>query len=116
MILWSGALRAASTFTELNTGWRENPAVANNCCEEFYNCNLEIILNFIYQQDDKINNLLLIGHNPLWSELCSYLSGSSCRLDTGECYLFEKEIMSWNQTAGAGTWLCHDRIRYDDKS
>ena len=56
---------------------------------------------------DEVNHLLVIGHNPGWSEMISLLSGEYCGLGTGEGAVLEyatnldwvmalSEIGAWN--------------------
>lgn len=61
-----------------------------------YSSNVEAILNLIDSTANKINSLLIVGHNPEISGLASYLSGKSISMDTCSMVELIFEIKDWD--------------------
>ena len=93
----SHALRAVGTAQIIaeQIGIKNDRIIIN---EELYQASVRILLKIINQLDEKINNLILIGHNPSVSYLCEYLSGNDIRPITpaGIC------ILNFENTAWKG--------------
>lgn len=43
--------------------------------DEFYLCEIEIILNVLHVQSDQLNSLMVVAHNPTLEQLSSHLLG-----------------------------------------
>ena len=92
-IVASPAKRALQTATivKKNTGFLKEIQVE----ECFYFSDLRRIISVIRRQSDEIQNLLIVGHNPLWSNLVLFLTGKRMTLDTGCVAVLSADINSW---------------------
>ena len=61
-----------------------------------YQANLELLCELISNQSDSIKKIMLIGHNPGISNLCSKLNNSSIYLSTGNCFTIKMENEVWD--------------------
>ena len=70
-----------------------------------YNSSIERTLGVVRAIEDDFETVLLVGHEPTWSELASALIGGGLvRLPTAGLVLLDLEIDSWSQIApGAAT-------------
>lgn len=75
----SSATRTRSTLNELQSVLKEDQTSFH---DELYLPSLNNLLKFIWNQNDKNENILLIGHNNGLSDLCSYISGEDVLLPT----------------------------------
>ena len=92
-IVASPAKRALQTasIVKKNTGFLKEIQVE----ECFYFSDLRRIISVIRRQSDDIQNLLIVGHNPLWSNLVLFLTGKRMTLDTGCVAVLSADINSW---------------------
>lgn len=59
-----------------------------------------------------VQSLILIGHNPGWSDAVFSLSRNFCSLGTAESALLSIEASSWSEAImDAGKWNCEQIIR-----
>jgi phosphohistidine phosphatase len=92
-ILCSSAIRTRQTcahFLQLLNG-----KPAPQYLEELYNTDLETYLEVLKGLDGSYNAVLLIGHNPVITELASYLTGQPCHFSTGVLKYLELDVKSW---------------------
>lgn len=75
----STAVRTRSTFEELKPIIRINEVYFH---DELYLPSQQGLLNFLWNQTDESEDILLIGHNNGLSDLCSYISGEDVLLPT----------------------------------
>lgn len=70
-----------------------------------YNSSVERTLGVLREIEDDYETVLLVGHEPTWSELASALMGDGrLRLPTAGLVLLDLEIDSWSEIApGAAT-------------
>ncbi len=105
LILTSSALRAQAT-AELakNHGKWPSEVVSSDV---LYEADLELIVRLVQQQEDSIETLLLVGHNPTWEGLAQFLiGGGTLRFPTGALSLISFAEDSWSQIdRGRGTML-----------
>lgn len=64
----------------------------------------EAILDRLYEVEDSVTTLLLIGHNPGWSEAATQLTGIPVGLDTAQAAWLEKKL---DATPDTSTWTEH---------
>ena len=79
-------------------------------CEEIYEAALETLIELMYSLDDEIDQVVMVGHNPGFSELGQWLTSAAPDwLPT--CGLLELElpIDSWADTEEN----CAKRLSYD---
>jgi len=79
-------------------------------CEAIYEADLQTLINLVRNLDDRHSDVILIGHNPGFSELGQWLSSEAPEwLPTCGLVTLELAIASWAET-GAD---CADLLRYD---
>ncbi|MBQ3656901.1 MAG: histidine phosphatase family protein [Bacteroidales bacterium] len=65
--------------------------------ESFYFDYQREILNFIQNIDNKVDSVLLVGHNPTWSKLAGDFSDERVYLDTANLAALNADINDWNE-------------------
>lgn len=98
-VLYSGAARTEETFTCV----RDTMALAcsqTTMVPRFYLGGLADIFNAMATVDDSLSTVLMIGHNPGWSESVSILSGQYLSLRPGQASLLEIDDDSWLEALG----------------
>lgn len=65
---------------------------------KFYHASARTVIETCAAQTQPSGKLMLLGHNPGWSELYEYFSGASHAFPTGCCAVFER-------TDAEGSWL-----------
>ena len=112
LILSSTAVRARTT-AELACqagGWT-CPMVL---CEEFYGSSPSTVTSVVQSQGEAHSRLLLVGHEPTWSQLVGELTGGGApRMPTAAMARIDLSIDDWcDLTAGMGTlhWLVHPKL------
>ena len=98
-ILSSPALRAAYTARNIAqmTGVPEELLQYHNL---IYDASTSVLLNIVRNIDDKINCLLLVGHNPGLTSLANYLSDKRVEnIPTCGLYGMELNILTWQKTS-----------------
>lgn len=107
LIITSPAARARST-AEL-VAQELNYDVKNLQLEEdFYLCDVSVFQKTINELDEKINSLIIVGHNPGIHMAESYFAGED-RMGFPTCGLFIIEVESWHE---CGRGSCRE-IHYD---
>ncbi len=69
--------------------------------EKFYSGNFHHYLDAIYATNNKINHLMIIGHNPSISEAAYELSSEVSMMKTSQICHFEFDCENWNQISNA---------------
>lgn len=74
----------------------------------------EAALAEVARQDDRVRVLLVVGHEPTWSEFAGLLvGGGEMRLPTAACARIDFDVESWRSVGfGAGTlvWLVTPKL------
>ena len=94
-IICSDAKRTIETSNIIleKTGWNPKLLDLDN---NLYQANLDFLCELIAEQSDSIEKIILIGHNPGLSILCSKLSNNSIYLSTGSCATIKMENEFWD--------------------
>lgn len=92
-ILCSSAVRTRQTCTHFMQLLDGKPAP--QYMDELYNTDLETYLEVLKGLEDSYGSVLVIGHNPIITELASYLTGQSCHFSTGVLKYLELNVNSW---------------------
>ncbi len=112
LAITSSAVRARTTL-EL-AAKAGNWACPTAVTEDLYEVEVDQVLNFIHQQADSCSSLMLVGHEPTWSETISYLiGGGTVRVPTAAMACVEFELETWSQIDyGRGTllWLLPPKL------
>ena len=78
MIISSSALRAKST-AEVFADILECELLIDR---ELYDASEKRIMDLVRKTDEKVKDLMLVGHNPTWENLAEGLSGEKVRMPT----------------------------------
>jgi len=104
LVLSSTAVRARRTAElAMEAGEWDCPL---KCDPDLYGTSAPSVLEMIRDQDDAIAGLLLVGHQPTWSELVALLSGAVTRFPTAALARIDFEMDSWTEVqAETGTLI-----------
>lgn len=109
--LTSSAVRARTTLELAHQAgdWDCLTAVTG----ELYEATVAQVIGVIRQQPDQYPSLMLVGHEPTWSETIAYLGGGTVRMPTAAIACLEFDISRWSQVdQGRGTllWLLPPKL------
>ena len=102
-VLCSDAQRTQQTFEYLSK--KMNLQLELNLYHSFYSGGPKEVLGEIEKVEDKILNLLIIGHNPTLSDLTSQLTGELLALHPADAVVLEKNCLSWAQAVNEQGWV-----------
>ena len=111
LVLTSSAVRARTTFDlARNHGawdceWKLVP--------EIYNSNTQSILYLLGELEEDADSIMLVGHEPTWSETVRALTGARVRFPTAAVARIDLTISSWEQIhlgTGELQWLLPPRL------
>ncbi len=94
LILCSDAVRAVETLESVVRGGGFT-GVPVRILNLLYLAHPDILIERCYEVEDAVLTLLVIGHNPGWSDTATDLSGTPVGLDTAQAALLEKTGESW---------------------
>lgn len=103
LILCSDATRAVMTMDSVIRGGNFT-GITPKVLGMLYLAEPDVLISRCLEVDDTIENLLVIGHNPGWSEAATQLSGTPLSLGTAQAALLEHPGDSW-------VTALHDRWR-----
>lgn len=111
-VISSTAVRARSTAElGIEAGQWNSPALYT---EALYGASVGSVLELLRRIDDSIARLLLVGHQPTWSELISELTGGATyRFPTAALARVDLDADHWDEVqTGNGTlvWLVTPKI------
>ena len=70
-------------------------------CNELYTFDMFEVFDFIKQIDDKDSNILLVGHNPAYTEISNYFSENKIlNLPTARWFCLKFDTDSWSEIIG----------------
>jgi len=110
-VLTSSAQRARETAQRVlaGAGWscplRED--------RELYLTSPAVVRQRIREQSNDATTLLVVGHEPVWSELAAELTGGRIKLPTGAVARIDLAVERWSDVApGTGTllWLLTPKV------
>ena len=108
----STATRARSTAELAKTGGEWKCSVSTS--ETLYGGSVAETIELIRRQADSVHRLLLVGHQPTWSELIAALTGgASVRFPTAALARIDFDADRWQEVEpGAGTlkWLVTPKL------
>lgn len=112
LAITSSAVRAKTTLDLAMAagGW----ACPTQVTSDLYEATVEAVRKLIQQQGDGCNSLLLVGHEPTWSDTLAYLmGGGTVRMPTAAMACLGFEVDHWAQVGqGRGTllWLMPPKL------
>ena len=97
----SPALRAQLTLGGLKDGWPALQDLPHVTEEALYTFSLDELVAWISAQDDSVDRLFLIGHNPAFTDLINWLCGDTVvpNLPTSGFARLTLAIGSWSELA-----------------
>ena len=110
-VLCSSAVRAQQTLQlALDRGrW---PCVVE-ITDALYDTTADAVLELLGGQDDARQSVLLVGHEPTWSELVAALTGGRVQMPTAALARIDVEIERWKDLApdtGRLVWLVTPKL------
>jgi phosphohistidine phosphatase len=111
-VISSTAVRARTTAElGIEAGQWNSPALYT---EALYDASVGSVLELLQQLDDSVARVLLVGHQPTWSELISALTGGATyRFPTAALARVDFEADRWDEVRtghGSLVWLVTPRI------
>ena len=100
LAITSSALRAVSTLKlAMQSGEWTCPVEST---ERLYGASAKDVLDVLAERSDE-DSILIVGHEPTWSEVAHVLTGASARMATGTLVAIDFEFRSWSSIRpGAG--------------
>lgn len=113
LMLISSALRAQSTAQILAEQMHHGGRLEYS--DELYQASVRSVLALINQQDEVINHLMVVGHNPTLTYLAEYLTGEPVsNMAPGGLFLLQVSVL-WaevsQKTATLDRYLDPDQLR-----
>ncbi len=112
MAITSSAVRARTTLDLAVAAGHWN--CATEITDDLYEASVDQVLDVIHRTPDGYEALMLVGHEPTWSDAISFLTGGGrAKMPTAATACLEFEIASWSQVEyGRGTllWLLPPRL------
>lgn len=112
-IVTSSAIRARQTLERAIDGgsWGD---VSTLVTDDLYEANPEAVLSVIHLQEDKWSRLLLVGHEPTWSQMIvTCIGGGAVKVSTATMARIDFHAPTWEDIAfGRGTlrWLVSPKL------
>lgn len=111
-IITSSAVRALTTVQlAAEAGQWQVPLRVR---DDLYEASIDQVLRVIHQEPELHQSLLLIGHEPTWSDTASYLiGGGTVKVPTAAMVCLDLEVDIWPQVAyGSGSlrWLLPPKL------
>jgi len=102
-VLCSSALRAKETMDlAMNAGkWECDSSVT----DALYETTAESMLGLINQMSDEDKTIMLVGHEPVWSDLASRLTSDSISFNTAGMACISFSLNHWNEIGFASGCL-----------
>ena len=104
--LVSSATRTRQTFEQVS---RSLDGISAEHHDALYGAGPEGVFDLLAAVDDEVQSVILVGHNPTFSELASYLGRSMYSLHPGDTVVFESDHPSWSERR-PGTWQVRAHI------
>ncbi|WP_017297443.1 SixA phosphatase family protein [Nodosilinea nodulosa] len=112
LAITSSAVRARTTL-ELAAeagGW----SCPVEITDDLYEASVKQVLEVIYQVPDQHSSVMLVGHQPTWSDAITYfMGGGAVQMPTAVMACLEFEVTTWAKVeAGRGVllWLLPPRL------
>lgn len=110
-VVTSSALRAKTTasLAAAAGGW----GCPIDVTDALYEATPAVVMQLIQQQSDSVASLMLVGHEPTWSQLTGLLAGGPVVFPTAAMVRIDFELASWaDLSAGQGQliWLLPPKL------
>ena len=117
LVLVSSAVRTRQTWELVAAALGDTPVPEVEVTDVVYRANVSDLLELVRQVDDRVRNLLVVGHEPAMSATAAYLAGEgdeallarlSLGLSTGSAAVLEAGL-GWSQLQ-RGTAVLRDLV------
>ena len=109
-VVSSTSQRTRETWALMAPSWPESVEVGFE--PDLYLGGVSQIVNTISEMDEAVSTLMLLGHNPGWSDAAGWLGGVSTLMTTANAALLSIEGSSWSASVStSGLWDLHEIIR-----
>lgn len=111
-IVTSSAVRAQTTLQLAAEagGWHSQTRIT----DDLYEATIDQVLRVIHQEPQAHQSLMLVGHEPTWSDLIAYLiGGGAVRVPTAAMVCIEFDVAAWHQVEanrGLLLWLLPPKL------
>ena len=104
--LVSSATRTRQTFAQVKGSI---DGISVDYVDALYGAGPEGVFDLLAALDDEVASVMLVGHNPTFSEVASYLGRSMFSLHPGDTVVFESDHATWAERR-PGTWQVRAHI------
>lgn len=104
--LVSSATRTRQTFAQVRDSI---DGISEKYVDALYGAGPEGVFDLLASVDDTVESVMLVGHNPTFSEVASYLGRSMFSLHPGDTVVFESDHATWAERR-PGTWQVRAHI------
>ncbi len=106
-IIWaSDAERTSETAARLISIIPGAQSIIRN--PEFYHASAAIVIAKCISQEEPSGGLMLLGHNPGWSELALHFTGREFNLPTAGCLVFKRKDENYEDWISPKHWHLAD--------
>lgn len=110
LVLSSDSRRTTETFELMKSEFSEEVVV--DFLPSLYHAGVEEFLEEIVRVDDKVVDVMVLGHNPGWESVVQWLSGEGVSMTTANAALLEGSGESWSEgVATSELWSLREVIR-----
>lgn len=109
-MLVSSATRTQQSADELQRCWSNGP-VPQEAHQTLYLSGLFSIQRVVESVPTSIHTILLLGHNPGWSQSISHLSGIDTLLGPGNIAILEHDAPTWSAAIQSMDWRLKKVLR-----
>ena len=102
LVISSDATRTRQTWQAMAPTFQSAPEVIWD--NSLYLAGIDAIEGALWSADDRITDVLLLGHNPGWQDSISYFAGCQERMNTANAALLHGMGDTWEETVGCGAF------------
>ena len=102
LVISSDATRTRQTWQAMAPSFQPPPEVTWD--NSLYLAGIDAIEGALWSADDRITDVLLLGHNPGWQDSISYFAGCQERMSTANAALLHCSSDDWPQAAQSGNF------------
>lgn len=110
LLLVSSSIRTQQSAQELQRCWVNEPITAQTH-QTLYLSGLYSIQRTVEVLSPSIETILLLGHNPGWSQCIAHLSGENKVLNPADIAILEHEPSTWSSAIQSANWRLHSILQ-----
>ncbi len=99
LVVSSDAERTRQTWEAMKPNFDPSPEAIWR--DDLYLAGVDAAMGVLTALDDHIGSVLILGHNPGWQAVISYLAGRRERLTPANAALLQTAADTWAETAGS---------------